>query len=52
MNFRKNFLAIVVMHWHRQPRLAAELLTLEVFQKHGDVAAGHSIAGMDGGFTK
>ena len=48
MNFRKNFLARVVMHWHRQPRLAAELLTLEVFQKHGDVAVRDIVSSIDG----
>lgn len=48
MNFRKNFLGRVVMHWHRKPRLAAELLTPEVFQKHGDVAVRDIASSIDG----
>ena len=46
MDIRKNvFSKRVVEHWKRLPREMVELLFLEVFRKHGDVALRDVVSG-------
>jgi len=46
LDIRKSFfLERVVMQWHRLPRAVRESPSLEVFEKHGDVALRHMVSG-------